>query len=122
MKKSSTALTNIYQGVFPGQAAPKEADALVAPFAAADVMTNYTRTQTVRGSELTFRLLLGHGIAGDFEAAASDFPRRPDGKSKSLTSFKDKAAQLAGKLIDTFERKLAESAAKKGRAQSGSAA
>ena len=121
VKKSSSALTNIYQGVFPGQVAPKEAEALAAPFAEANVMTNFIRTQTVRGSELTFRLLLGHGISGDFEAAASDFPRRPDGKFKSLTSVKDKATQLAGKLIDTFERKLAESAAKKGRAPSGSA-
>ena len=71
MKKSSSDLTNIYQGVFPGQGAPKEAEALAAPFAEANVMTNFIRTQTVRGSELTFRLLLGHGISGDFEAAVS---------------------------------------------------
>ena len=63
-------------------------------------------------------------ITGDFEAVVSDFPRKPDGKTKSLNSVKAKASQLAVKLIDTFERKLAkaaELASKKSRSQSESA-
>ena len=80
LKRSSGALANVYRGVFPGQSAPTDAEALAAPFeGGATTMKDFVRAQTVRGSELTFRLLLGHEIAGDFEAVVSDFPRKPDG-------------------------------------------
>ena len=125
MKRSSSALANVYQGVFPGQSAPTDAEALATPFEGeSTMMKDFVRAQTVRGSELTFRLLLGHEVAGNFEAVVSDFPRRPDGKTKSLNNVKAKASQLAVKLIDTFERKLAKAAdlaSKKSRSQSESA-
>ena len=87
-------------------------------------MADYTRAQTVRGSELTFQLLLGHQVVGDFEKVASDFPRRPDGKTASLSGVKARASQLAATLVATFERRItkaAEMAARKGRSQSESA-
>ena len=87
-------------------------------------MADYTRAQTVRGSELTFQLLLGHQVVGDFEKVVSDFPRRPDGRTASLSGVKARASQLAVKLIATFEKKIAkaaELAARKSRSQSESA-
>ena len=87
-------------------------------------MADYTRAQTVRGSELTFQLLLGHQVAGDFERVVSDFPRKPDGRTASLSGVKARASHLAAKLINTFEKKLAkaaELAARKNRSQSESA-
>ena len=66
---------------------------------------------------------LGHQVAGDFEKVVSDFPRRPDGKTASLSDVKARASQLSAKLIATFEKKIAkaaELAARKNRSQSES--
>ena len=87
-------------------------------------MADYTRAQMVRGSELTFQLLLGHQVVGDFEKVASDLPRRPDGKTASLSGVKARASQLAAKLVATFEKRIAKAAAlaaRKGRSRSESA-
>jgi len=68
-------------------------------------------------------MLLGHQVVGDFERIASDFPRRPDGKTASLSGVKAQASQLAVKLVSTFERriaKMAELASRKSRSQSES--
>ena len=111
LQKSKDALASVHRSIFPNQPLPADVNALAAPFEGeATTLADYTRAQTVRGSEFTFRLLLGHEVAGDFEAVASDFPRNPDGKTKSLNSVKARASQLAVKLIDTFERKLARTA------------
>ena len=102
-------------------------DALAAPFEdGATTLADFTRTQTVRGSELTFQLLLGHQIPGDFEKVVSGFPRRSDGRTASLSGVKVQATQLAVKLVATFERALAKAteaaAARKTRSRSESAA
>ena len=125
LQKSTGALATVHRSIFPSQPAPVAVDALAAPFEGeATTMADYTRAQTVRGSELTFQLLLGHQVVGDFEKVASDLPRRPDGKTASLSGVKARASQLAATLVATFERRLAkaaEIAARKGRSQSESA-
>ena len=60
-------------------------------------MADFTRAQTVRGSELTFQLLLGHRVVGDFEKVVANFSRKPDGRTASLSAVKDEAAWLAEK-------------------------
>ena len=125
LQKSTGALATVHRSIFPNQPSSVDVDALASPFEGdATTMADYTRAQTVRGSELTFQLLLGHQVAGDFEKVVSDFPRRPDGKVASLSSVKVRASQLAEKLVGTFEKRIAKAAAlaaRKGRSQSESA-
>ena len=60
LQKSTGALATVHRNIFPSQAPPVAVDALVAPFeGGATTMADYTHAQTVRGSELTFQLLLG---------------------------------------------------------------
>ena len=84
-------------------------------------MASFARTLTVRGSETTLKLLLGHGIEGDFKAALSDFPRKPDGKLVSLKHLNEPASQLAEIFMTTVERRSVEVANRARRARSESA-
>ena len=127
LKKSTGSLTTVHHNIFPSDPPPTAVDALAAPFEDdATSLADFTRAQTVRGSELTFQLLLGHQIQGDFEKVVSGFPRRPDGWTASLGGVKVRAAQLAVTLVSTFERALAKAtraaAARKSRSQSESVA
>ena len=121
LQKSTGALATVHQSIFPSQPSPVAVDALTAPFEGnATTLADYTRAQTVRGSELTFQLLLGHQVVGDFEKVVSDFPRKPDGRTASLSGVKAQASQLAAKLVATFEKRIAkaaEMAARKSRSQ-----
>ena len=83
-------------------------------------MTSFARTLTVRGSETTLKLLLGHGIEGDFEAALSAFPRKPGGKLVSLKHLNEPAAKLAETFMTIMERRAEEVAARASRARSES--
>ena len=116
----------VHQSIFPGDQPPAAVDALAAPFEDATTIADFTRLQTVRGSELTFQLLLGHQVPGDFEKVVSGFPRKPDGRTTSLGGVKERASQLAAQLVALFERALAKAteaaAARKGRSRSQSAA
>ena len=117
----------MHRNIFPSDPPPTAVDALAAPFEdGVTTLADFTRTQTVRGSELTFQLLLGHQIQGDFERVVDGFPRRPDGRTASLGGVKVRATQLAVKLVATFERTLAKAtgaaAARKSRSQSESVA
>ena len=125
LEKSTGALAVVHQSIFPGNQPPATVDALAAPFGDATTIADFTRSQTVRGSELTFQLLLGHQVPGDFEKIVSGFPRKPDGRTASVSGVKERASQLAAQLVALFERALAkatEAAARKGRSRSQSAA
>ena len=124
LQKSTGALATVHQSIFPNKPSPVAVDALAAPFEGnATTLVDFTRAQTVRGSELTFQLLLDHQVAGDFEEVVSDFPRKPDDKTASLSGVKAQASQLAAKLIATFEKRITKAAAlaaRKSRSQSES--
>ena len=68
-------------------------------------MAKFSRDLTVRGSESTLKLLLGHGIVTDYESALSDFPKKSDGKPLSLKGVNDTAVRLAETCIYTMERR-----------------
>ena len=102
---------------------PASADGLaVALGPESSTMANFTRAQTVRGSELTFQLLLGHGVADDFKKVVADFPHKPDGKTASLGPVKEEAARLAEDMVSMVERRAAEIATRSRRARSESTA
>ena len=119
LAKSASTLGAVYKEVLPQGAVP----ATAAGFAdvlgpGTSTMANFARTLTVRGSETTLKLLLGHGIEGDFKAALSDFPRKPGGKLVSLKHVNEPAAKLAEIFMTTMERWTAEVAARASRARS----
>ena len=58
----------------------------------------------------TFKLILAHGISGDFATAMSDLPRRPSGKVVSLNLDAQPAAQLVETFMATMDRIAAEAA------------
>lgn len=124
MAKSSRALATVHQGIFPNKPAPSDIDTLASPFGTGStIMADYTRAQTVRGSELTFQLLLGHQVAGDFDKVISQFPKKPDGKTRSLSAVKPEASRLAKEVVSLFEKRVAkagEAAARKSRSMSES--
>lgn len=123
LSKSTIALAAVHRNVFPQRPPPADADGLAAVLGPeSSTMANFTRAQTVRGSELTFKLLLGHGVAGDFKKVVVDFPRKPDGRTTSLSSVKDEAAQLAEDMVSMVERRVAEVASRSARARSESTA
>ena len=69
-------------------------------------MANFARA--LCGSESTFKMILVHGIPGDFAAAMVDLPRRANGKTVSLKPVTQQAAQLAETIMSTMERLAAE--------------
>ena len=86
MTKAAGALSTVHQGIYPNKPTPSILDVLAAPFnPESSIMADYSHAQTVRGSELTFQLLLGHQIAGDFDKVACEFRKKPDGKTASLS-------------------------------------
>ena len=122
INKASGALTVMHQGMFPNKAAPNRVEGLAAPFGAGStIMADYTRNQTVRGSEFTFQLLIGHKVDYDYEKVAGEFPKKPDGKTASVSHTKSEASRLAEKLVDTYQKRVAkslEAAAWKSRSES----
>jgi len=119
--RSTSTLGAVYKDVFPSSQPPSSVDGfadILGP--GTSTMANFARTLTVRGSETTLKLLLGHGIQGDFEAALSDFPRKPGGKLVSLKHLNEPAAKLAETFMGTMERRAAEVAARACRAKSES--
>ena len=83
-------------------------------------MANFARALTVCGSESTLKLILGHGIEGNFEAAMSDFPRKAGGKLISLKHVSERATRLANLFMNTMDRRATEVAARASRARSES--
>ena len=83
-------------------------------------MASFAQALMVHDLESTFKLILGHGIKGDLEAALSDFPRKPNGKFKSLKGVSGLAARLDDTFMATMERCMAESPNRESRARSES--
>ena len=123
MSKKTGALAAVHKNIFPQVTPHASADGLAAVLGPeSSTMASFGRAQTVRGSEITFQLLLGHGVAADFEKVVADFPRKPDGKKVKLGPVKEEATQLAEKMMSMVERAAAELAARSVRARSESTA
>lgn len=119
--KSASTLGAVYKVVFPTGAVPSTADGFADVFGpGTSTMADFARTLKVRGSESTLKLLMGHGIDCDYEAALSEFPRKPDGKPVSLKGVSGSAARLAEVFMATMERRAVETAARLRRAKSES--
>ena len=109
--KSTSTLSAVYKVVFPGGEVPSTADGFAEVFGpGTSTMEGYARANTVRGSEHTLKLLMGHGIVCDYEGALSEYPRKPDGKPMSLRGVSGPATRLAEVFMSTMERRVAETA------------
>ena len=111
LAKSTSTLGAVYQVVFPTGVMPSTVDDFANVFGpGTSTMAGFARANTVRGSESTIKLLMGHGIDCDYEAALSAFPRKPDGKPISLKGVSGAAARLAEVFMTTMERRALETA------------
>ena len=111
--KSTSTLGAVYGVVFPTGVVPSTADGFADLFGpGTSTLANFARANTVRGSESTLKLLMGHGVACDYEGALSEFPRKPDGKPVSLKGVSAAATRLAEVFMNTMERRAAETAAR----------
>ena len=109
LAKSASTLGAVYKTVLPSGEVPTTADGFADVFGSeTSTMANFARALSVRGSESTLKLLLGHGLEGDYEKALSDFPRRPDGKPVPLKGVSAPAARLAETFMTTMERRAKE--------------
>ena len=119
LAKSTSTLGAVYKEVLPQGEVPANVDGFANVLGpGTSTMASFARALTVRGSESTLKLILGHGLEGDFEAALSEFPRKPGGKLLPLKHVSEPASRLANICINTMERRAAEIATRASRARS----
>ena len=119
--KSTSTLSAVHKNVLPTTEVPSTADGFADVLGpGTSTMMNFAHALTVRGSESTLKLILGHGIEGNFEAAMSDFPRKAGGKPVSLKHVSEPATRLANLFMNTMERRATEVSARASRARSES--
>ena len=109
LSKAKDALTCLHGSVFPMAPTPTFLDDLAELFGPdASTLAEFRREHTVRGSQTTLLMLLGHGFEGDFDKTMSGRPRGPDGKLLPLGEFSERSRKLAQKLADTMEKQAAK--------------
>ena len=75
LAKSASTLGAVHREVLPHDEVPATADGFLNVLGPGTLtMASFARALTVRGSESTFNLILGHVIEGDFAAAMFDLP------------------------------------------------
>ena len=71
--KSTSTLEVGHKQVLPHDPLPGDADGFLGVLGpGSSTMASYARALTVRGSESTFKMILAHGIPGDFASAMAD--------------------------------------------------
>ena len=118
---ATSTLGALHAGMCPTNPAPSTVEGLAAALGeGSSIVASFARELTVRGSEYTLKLLLGNGVEADFDAALSDFPKKPDGKPLSLRGVTEPSARLSEVCIQTMERRAAavKSSSRKTRAES----
>ena len=122
LAKSTSTLEAVDKQVLPHNQLPGDADGYLGVLGpGSSTMASFARALTVRGSESTFKMILAHGIPGDFASAMADLPRRANGKTVSLKPVTQRAAQLADTFMTTMERLATEAARHVSRGASESA-
>ena len=122
LAKSTSTLEAVHKQVLPHNPLPGDADGFLGVLGpGSSTMASFARALTVRGSESTFKVILAHGIPGDFASAMADLPRRANGKTVSLKPVTQHAAQLAETFMTTMERLTTEAARRASRGTSESA-
>ena len=125
LRRSTSALSSVYQTVLPKNKPPATVEALADVFApGTSTMANYARAQMVGGSETTFVLLRGHRVTGDFDKAVVGFPKNAEGKLVVTNAMKKEAGTLSRKMVTMLEQcaaTVSERAARTSRARSESA-
>ena len=103
LAKSTSILGAMHKNVLPTSELSSTVDgfaSLLGP--GTSTMTSFARTLSVPGLESTLKRILGHGIEGDFEAAMSEFPCKPDEKLVSMRLISEPAARLTNIFMTTM--------------------
>ena len=93
LAKSTSTLEAVHKQVLPHDLLPGDADGFLRVLGpGSSMMASFAHALMVHGSESTFKMLLAHGIPGDFATAMADLPRRANGKTVSLKPVTQQAA------------------------------
>ena len=85
LAKSTSTLEVVHKQVLPHDPLPGDADGILGVLGpGSSTMASFAHALTVCGSESTFKMILAHGIPGDFSSAMADLPRRANEKTVSL--------------------------------------
>ena len=122
LTKSASTLEAVDKEVLPHNEVPATADGFLNVLGpGTSTMASFARALTVRGSKSTFKLILGHGISGDFATVVSNLPRRPNGKALPLKRVAEPATRLAETFMATMDHITAEAENRATRGMSESA-
>ena len=122
LAKSTSTLEAVHKQVLPHDPLLGDADGFLGVLGPkSSTMASVAPALRVRGSESTFKMILAHGIPGDFAAAMSDLPRRSNGRPVSLKPVSQQAGQLAETFMATMERIAVEATRRASRDASESA-
>src|SRR3954451_14118476 len=105
VEKAKEALANMHQLVFPKLPQDKKLEDMAHAFivgGAAKIEVQKRNTR-LHGALLSFQLMLGYGIAADFEEMMQDLPKAADGTEISLGQFHARARDLSLQLIELIE-------------------
>lgn len=111
--KAAKVLARLFLSMFPEDEVPATLGELVEFFSGEpDPLEDYSRAQTIAGSEAAFILALAHGVnKGVLEKAAEGTPKQPDGRDADLLPYAELANKLATTLSTLLEKMNSERAA-----------
>lgn len=108
MTKAADALSSLYGNMFPQDEVPTTLRELAEVFCVEPgPLLDYSRAQTICGAETALTLCMAHGVQGDFDKVASEFPKGADGREVVLTPFARRARPLAKRLAKLLEQRAA---------------
>src|SRR3954464_13518358 len=114
VEKAKEALASMHQLVFPKLPQDKKLEEMAQAFIVGGVakIEVQKRNSRLHGALLSFQLMLGYGLASDFEEMMQDLRKAADGTEISLGKFHVRARDLALQLIDLVEASKASRAGK----------
>ena len=90
--KATDTLTSLHNCLLPEGQPPASLGELTKVLGPdSSIVDDFRREHTVRGSQTTLLMLLGHGFEGDFDKAMSGLPRGPNGKPVALGDFANRS-------------------------------
>jgi hypothetical protein len=113
VSKATTALAKLHSQMFPKDPLPETLEGLTDVFwAEPSPLVEYSRSQTVVGSQLTLAVAAAHGVAtAELQRVTSGFPTRADGTEVDITPFIKASQPMAQNLAKLLDARAARAAA-----------
>lgn len=115
IQRSTDALSTVHRSLYPRGEVGSLVDLIDHFLSEPNPLLEVARTQTEKGAEVGFSMLMAHGVQADFEKACSSHPTTTDGKEVALTPFLQRARAAAKMLGELLAQRAIERAAAKAR-------